>query len=85
MTRKDVRKLLGEPLRVEMPAVIDEAAHECWLYEYELLGTPQGRPRGFVRFCPNDGRVLSWHEPNWAAMSRPDSAAAPDPPKQNSE
>jgi len=68
MTRKDIRRLLGEPLALAAPDARDRHAEEVWTYEYEAVGRPAERARGLVRFCPTDGRVLSWEEPEWGRL-----------------
>ena len=70
MTRKDVRKHLGEPLRIES-GVEEGGAVETWRYEYETVADPSRRANGEVRLCGNDGRLLAWSEPDWSTLTEP--------------
>lgn len=65
MTRKEVRKLLGEPLRIEADAPADPEATETWHYEYATIDAPETRIRGSVTFSTAEPRVLRWSEPDW--------------------
>jgi hypothetical protein len=67
MTRKEVRRLLGEPLRVELTETQARTA-ENWIYEYEVEGASEERLRGLVSFSTAEGTVVSWTEPDWARM-----------------
>ncbi|MCC7293719.1 MAG: hypothetical protein IT449_16805 [Phycisphaerales bacterium] len=67
MTRKEVRKLLGEPLRIEAPASADPNATETWQYEYAAAGAPDTHLAGDVMFSTTEARVLRWTEPDWLA------------------
>ena len=64
MTRKEVRKLLGEPMRVETGDTQGTAC-ENWVYEYEAIGQANERLTGLVSFLAADGTVFSWIEPDW--------------------
>jgi hypothetical protein len=70
LTRKDVRKLLGEPVRIERdsPKLAGPAAEERWIYEYQPAAEPTQRTRGEIAFSAAEGRVLHWTEPDFAAI-----------------
>ncbi len=65
MTRKDVRHLLGEPLRLQRTE-----NSEQWVYVYEAVSDQGQTVEGKVKFDPSDGRVLSWTEPDWESLNR---------------
>ena len=66
MTRKEVRKLLGEPLQIQVAYDIGSAAVETWTYEYESTVTSAGsRIRGIITFNAAESRILAWTEPDW--------------------
>lgn len=75
LTRKEVRRLLGEPLRVQPPLPADHPGLERWRYVYRSartgaggeLATPDPRVEGSVLFA-RDGRLVSWIEPDWEAL-----------------
>src|SRR5262245_3066548 len=73
LTRKEVRKILGEPLRIESrPAADHAAAHEVWIYEYQ---SGDGRAEGicgWVSISVAESRVLGWSEPDWTRLAGPD-------------
>ncbi len=69
MTRKELRKLLGEPLRIEAAASADPNATETWHYEYAAIDAPEARMDGSVTFSTAEARVLSWTEPDWQKAS----------------
>jgi len=68
LTRKDVRVLLGEPLRSGMPKPSDMGQHEEWHYAYEVLDGSGEGIEGVLRFCLTDGRLLTWNEPDWSVV-----------------
>lgn len=72
LTRRDVRKLLGEPARVEPANLLESPRIETWHYEYERVVespsdpvSPKPRVKGVVQFSQDEGRVLTWNEPDW--------------------
>lgn len=67
LTRKELRKLLGEPKRVEPPATCEAGATERWVYEYEAVTTGK-RVTGAVHISIAESRVVSWAEPDWDAV-----------------
>src|SRR5262249_35867544 len=67
LTRKEVRKLLGEALRIDVNHEVDNTTVEKWTYEYESVGN-QARPHGVVVFDVAESRILAWTEPDWAAF-----------------
>lgn len=73
LTRKEVRRVLGEPLRVE-PSAPPERVLERWIYAYEARGArPEpgqavGRLAGMLLFAP-DGRLVTWEEPDWERLA----------------
>ncbi len=69
LTRRDVRVLLGEPLRIDVPRPSDMGHHEEWRYVYEMLDSDRESIEGVLRFCPQDGRLLSWNEPDWSVVT----------------
>ena len=68
LTRKEVRRLLGEPLRIEVSGTA-ESATETWRYEYETCAERIERVGGEVRISVNESRVIGWDEPHWTAIS----------------
>jgi len=64
LTRKDVRKLLGEPAEVAVPAPDSELKLETWSYSYRRDEPDAARVSARVQFSP-DGGVSSWTEPAW--------------------
>jgi formate-dependent phosphoribosylglycinamide formyltransferase (GAR transformylase) len=71
MTRKDVRRLLGEPARLQAADASHADATETWTYEYEVVGRPAERVTGAVRFVSGEGSVLTWTEPEWERLKPP--------------
>jgi outer membrane protein assembly factor BamE (lipoprotein component of BamABCDE complex) len=69
MTRKDVRHTLGEPLRLQRTE-----NSEQWVYVYEAIAGKTSTVEGMVKFDPDDGRVLSWNEPDWQTLNQPSTA-----------
>jgi hypothetical protein len=72
MTRKEVRRLLGEPLRIELvDAAVDAPGTgtagplEQWAYEYEVAGRADPRIRGSLLFSVGEGTLTHWSEPAW--------------------
>ena len=65
MTRKDVRRLLGEPLRLKRTE-----NSEQWVYVYEAVSNQGQAIEGMVKFDASDGRALSWAEPDWESLNR---------------
>ncbi|MBL8879882.1 MAG: zinc ribbon domain-containing protein [Phycisphaerales bacterium] len=89
LTRRDVRKLLGEPARVEPANLLESPRVETWRYEYERVDgsaalESRNRPRilGVVQFSQDEGRVLMWTEPDWEAMHSSDNQEAPSNTEQ---
>jgi hypothetical protein len=75
LTRQEVRKALGEPLRIEQPPAAAGAEYEQWTYEYR--GEASGSiVIGMVSFEAWDGRLVSWSEPEWKLLIPP--AEEPD-------
>lgn len=76
LTRRDVRKLLGEPARIEPADLRDAVRVETWRYDYARVAedkeaeTTAHNPKvaGSVQFAQDEGRVLTWTEPNWEAL-----------------
>ena len=66
MTRKEVRRVLGEPARVE-PAP-DPHGAERWTYEYERPGAPAAPLGGSLEFTLPDGTLGTWVEPDWGKL-----------------
>lgn len=77
LTRKDVKLLLGEPLRIQMPSPSEMTQHEDWHYVYRALDGSHDGVEGVVRICPTDGRLLSWNEPDWSVVGVETAAARP--------
>ena len=67
LTRKELRKLLGEPKRVEPPPTCEAGATERWIYEYEAVATGK-RVTGEVQVSVAESRVVTWLEPDWDAV-----------------
>lgn len=68
-TRKEVRKLLGEPLRIEVSGTLHESATETWTYEYESCVDRIERASGSVCISAAESRVIGWNEPHWRAIA----------------
>ena len=64
-TRKDVRRILGEPKRIEPPVAESADRTERWIYEYETVGERHERIRGEVQIDVTASCVCSWKEPDW--------------------
>lgn len=79
LTRKEVRKLLGEPLRVEVSGTLQESATETWTYEYEKCAARIERVTGRVCISMRESRVIGWNEPLWTAISGEEQTE--DPPQ----
>jgi hypothetical protein len=69
LTRKEVRKLLGEPLRIEVSGTLPESATETWTYEYETCVSRIERACGRVCISVGQSRVIGWNEPHWQPIS----------------
>lgn len=65
LTRKEVRKLLGEPKRVEPPKETSDGSYERWIYEYEALADRTRKVTGELLFSIVESRLISWTEPDW--------------------
>lgn len=65
MTRRELRALLGEPLRIDAPG---GAASETWQYEYEPAAAGP-RVAGQVLVSVVESRVIGWTEPDWERMN----------------
>ncbi|TWT41732.1 hypothetical protein RAS1_28540 [Phycisphaerae bacterium RAS1] len=76
MTRKEVRKLLGEPLRIDAPppGANPEAPAsgqvETWMYEYASVadGTIHKSVGGSVFISVAESRVAGWTEPDFSLL-----------------
>lgn len=64
LSRKDVRKLLGEPAGVQVPGPDSEVTVETWTYSYHRGEDGAPRVTARVQFAPSGG-VVSWNEPEW--------------------
>lgn len=64
LTRKDVRKLLGEPASVQVPGPESDVSVETWTYAYHRADPAAPRVTARVRFAA-DGGLSSWTEPEW--------------------
>lgn len=64
-TRKDVRRILGEPKRIDPPMSESGDRNERWTYEYETLEPSGARIRGEVWIDVTASCVCSWNEPDW--------------------
>ncbi|HRX85403.1 MAG TPA: zinc ribbon domain-containing protein [Phycisphaerae bacterium] len=69
LTRREVRRILGEPLRVVPARGANADVPECWTYVYEPVGKDAtvGSVSGEVRFAA-DGRLVGWSEPDWTRV-----------------
>jgi hypothetical protein len=74
LTKREVRKLLGEPLRIEISGTLTESATETWTYEYEALGGGGERLSGRICISAGESRVIGWNEPDWGAVQGLDNA-----------
>lgn len=68
LTRKDVRKLLGEPAGVQVPGPDSNLTFETWSYSYERAESEARRVTARVQFAPGGG-VVSWKEPEWDELA----------------
>ncbi len=68
LTRNEVRRLLGEPLRVDHPSPPPDDSLETWTYEYVSDNKASPGATGIVRFTADEGRLRSWSEPDWKAL-----------------
>ncbi len=81
MTRKGVRKLLGEPVAVRFVSTPEDLSAEQWTYQYKAAeNSCQGSVQdsneedspnvvsATVTFDSPDGRILSWVEPDWTKL-----------------
>jgi len=78
LTRKDIRRLLGEPAKLEVPAPDAGDPTETWTYQYAPAAGGGDPPIGKVFFWLPDGRVAFWTEPDWnrfADSSAPNKVA----------
>lgn len=64
-TRKELRKLLGEPKRIDNT----DGAIETWTYEYESVAGPGPRVAGIVQISTEESRVVGWREPDWERLA----------------
>lgn len=74
VTRREARRLLGEPARVEF---IDDPMNptaEVWTYEYESARSPAEKIAGSVVISISGQNVVSWTEPDWPALAPPAEA-----------
>lgn len=69
LTRREVRRILGEPLRLVPPDGTAGGADECWTYVY--VPTQSGQEaeavQGELHFAA-DGRLMRWCEPDWPRL-----------------
>ena len=68
MTRKELRKQLGEPLRIETIRDSGQMV-EKWLFEYESVNKTSQRVQGEVCLS-SEGHVVTWREPDWREVHR---------------
>ena len=66
MTRKEVRKVLGEPARIETADPANPAARETWSYTYADAQTGAAPLSGVLHFNIADLTLASWVEPEWS-------------------
>lgn len=69
VTRREARRLLGEPARVEF---IDDPLNptaEVWTYQYEPADGTGSRIAGSVVISISGQNVVSWTEPDWPALA----------------
>lgn len=71
LTRREIRKLLGEPMRREMQDAPDGVQIEIWRYEYEIAGPPETRVTGTIELYAAEGRIITWTEPDWSRLGPP--------------
>ncbi|MFN0135848.1 MAG: hypothetical protein ACKVS9_06990 [Phycisphaerae bacterium] len=76
LTRRELKRLLGEPYRIFPPSDPAADAIERWVYEYEAADDPQRRVIGELRVSIMESRLISWTEPEWNAVSV-DALASP--------
>ena len=67
VTRKELRKHLGEPLRIDAVMEAGQTV-ERWVFEYESVGASAHRVCGEVNVS-HDGRVTAWREPDWGQLN----------------
>ncbi len=77
MTRKEVRRLLGEPMRIETNDRAGSPASETWTYEYETAEGGKECVGGSITFSASMGNPVSWIEPDWKKLA-PRPAEAPN-------
>jgi hypothetical protein len=87
-TRRELRQLLGEPARIDLSDPTD-ARHEhaapgieTWTYEYEVAARPEQRVSGRVLVNACEGRLLSWVEPDWEALTPAEANSEPSTPSR---
>lgn len=68
LTRNEVRRVLGEPLRIERPHAPHGAEREVWVYEYAANATGVSM-LGTLQFQAHEGRLMNWVEPDWKALA----------------
>jgi hypothetical protein len=78
LTRKDVRKILGEPARIVVGDVRDPQSVEVMIYEYRArtagagdgvnVSSPGRLISGEVHVLMTDGRLVTWREPEFAML-----------------
>jgi hypothetical protein len=66
LTRKEVRKLLGEPATVDLIGDGIASSAEAWNFDYEIVDGSNRSVQGTVVFSYPEGRILRWSEPDWA-------------------
>ncbi|MFN0135852.1 MAG: hypothetical protein ACKVS9_07010 [Phycisphaerae bacterium] len=69
LTRRELKRLLGEPYRIFPPSDPAANAIERWVFEYEAADDPQRRVSGELRISIAESRLTSWTEPEWSAVS----------------
>ena len=73
MTRKELRKQLGEPLRIEAAQESGQTV-ERWVFEYESVNGASRHICGKVSVS-SEGRVVAWREPDWRQLHEADNDA----------
>lgn len=69
LTRREIKRLLGEPHRVCPPSDPATDEVERWVYEYEATDDSRRRVVGELRISIAESRLISWSEPEWEAVS----------------
>lgn len=80
VTRREARRLLGEPARVDF---IDDPLNptaEIWTYQYESTDGTSSRIAGTVIISISGQNVVSWTEPDWPALEANTQPSSLPPP-----